>query len=257
VNAEKNPNRYALIIGNEDYTKYQTDLNSESNVDYARADAVTFSKYCVSTLGVPEENVVVLTDAISSQMKREIEKLSKLALYSNGEAELIFYYAGHGFPDERTGEGYLMPVDISGTNVTSGIKLSSLYTTLAEYPSRRVTVFLDACFSGDGRNQGLLASRGVKVPPKQDEIIGNLIVFTASSGEQSALPFNQKMHGMFTYYLLKKLQESRGEVKYGELGDFIRKEVQLNAIKFNSKDQNPEVLVSPALDGEWVEWSMK
>jgi len=148
LNNSMDKNKYALVIGNEDYTQYQGGLSSESNVDYAKADAITFSKYCIKTLGVPKENMVLLTDAISSQMRREIEKLMKLAMYSEGEAEIIFYYAGHGFPDEQSKESYLMPVDISGAEVTSGIKLSDLYSKLTKYPTKKVTVFLDACFSG-------------------------------------------------------------------------------------------------------------
>jgi len=35
-------NRYALIIGNEDYKSYQTTLSSEQNVDYAVNDATVF-----------------------------------------------------------------------------------------------------------------------------------------------------------------------------------------------------------------------
>lgn len=205
INNLKGQNKYALIIGNEDYTQYQSGLKAESNVDFARADAISFSNYCEKTLGIPKENVVLLTDAISSQMRREIEKLMKLAQYSNGDAEIIFYYAGHGFPDEVTKESYLMPVDISGSEVTSGIKLSELYDKLSKYPTKKTTIFLDACFSGSGRNQGLLAARGVKIVPKHEHFSGNLIVFTASSGEQSSLPYSQNQHGMFTYFLLKRV----------------------------------------------------
>lgn len=240
-------NRFALIIGNEDYTKFQNDLSSEVNVDFAVADASIFAEYCKKTLGIKEDNIVLLTDAISSQMNREIDKLSKLAQYSNGSAELIFYYAGHGFPDEITKESYIMPVDISGSDVNSGIKLSDLYKKLTQYPTVRVSVFLDACFSGGGRNQGLLAARGVRIAPKENPIPGNLIVFSASNGDQSSLPYKQKQHGMFTYFLLKKLQETKGNVSYKELGDYIRDQVQLNSIKINSKDQNPQVMASPSL----------
>lgn len=252
-----NTNRYVLIIGNEDYTKYQTNLNSESNVDFANRDAEIFAEYCKNTLGIPKENVVLLKDAISSQMKREIEKLSRLALYSKGEAELIFYYAGHGFPDEKTKESYIMPVDISGSDVTSGIKLSYLYKKLTENPVRSATVFLDACFSGGGRNQGLLAARGVRIQPKENLIHGNLVVFSASTGEQSSLPYKDKQHGMFTYFLLKKLQETKGNVTYDELSKYIKTEVQLNSVKINSKDQNPQILTSPSLSDEWKMWNLK
>jgi len=255
-NRAKNENRYALIIGNEDYSKYQNDLNSEVNVDFARNDAATFAKYCEQTLGLPKENIVLLTDAISSQMKREIDKLVKLAGYSNGQAELIFYYAGHGFPDEISKESYIMPVDISGSDVTAGIKLSGLYQQLTSVSSKRVSVFLDACFSGGGRNQGLLAARGVKVQPKADLVNGNLVVFSASSGMQSSLPYKEKQHGMFTYFLLKKLQETSGNITYKALSDYIKQQVQLNSVKFNSKDQNPETLISPYLQDNWMNWNM-
>lgn len=257
VNSDKYKNKYALIIGNEDYTMYQSGLNTESNVDFANRDAEIFAEYCEKTLGIPKENIVLLKDAISSQINRELEKLTKLALYSKGEAELIFYYAGHGFPDEKTKESYLMPVDISGTDVTLGIKLSDLYSKLTKYPTKKVTVFLDACFSGGGRNQGLLAARSVKIQPKENLIDGNLVVFSASTGEQSSLPYKEKQHGMFTYFLLKKLQETKGNVSYDELSDFIKTEVQLNSVKINSKDQNPQILTSPSLTEEWKKWNLK
>ncbi len=190
-------------------------------------------------------------------MNREIEKLSRLAFYSNGKAELIFYYAGHGFPDEKTKESYIMPVDISGSDVTSGIKLSYLYKKLTENPVKSATVFLVACFSGGGRNQGLLAARGVRIQPKENLVQGNLVVFSASTGEQSSLPYKEKQHGMFTYFLLKKLQESKGNVTYDELSNYIKTEVQLNSVKINSKDQNPQTLTSPSLSDEWKMWNLK
>jgi len=249
--------RYALIIGNEDYTKYQTNLKSESNVEFAKRDAKVFAEYCKMTLGIPEENIVLLQDAISSQMKREIEKLSRLALYSNGEAELYFYFAGHGFPDEKTHKSYIMPVDISGVDVVSGIELSYLYRKLTENPIKRGTVFLDACFSGGGRNQGLLVARGVKIVPKENIIKGNLVVFSASSVEQSSLSYTEKQHGMFTYFLLKKLQESKGNISYGELSDYIKDQVQLNSVKINGKDQNPQTLISPIVENDWKNWDFK
>ncbi len=58
-----------------------------------------------------------------------------------------------------------------------------------------------------GGDAGLLAARSIKVRPKQNVVNGNLVVFSASSGEQSALPYENEQHGMFTFYLLKKIKE--------------------------------------------------
>ena len=238
------PYRYALIIGNEDYTKYQPNGNSEVNVAFANHDAEVFAQYVEKTLGVPKENIVLLQDAISSQMDREIEKIQNMAKYGGKDTELIFYYAGHGLPNEKTKEGYIMPVDIIGTEIEKGIKLVDLYSKLIEYNPKRVSVFIDACFSGGGRENGLLAARGVRVKPKTNKIDGNLVIFTASSGSQTSLPYNSKYHGIFTYYLLKGIQKSRGKIAYLDLSDYIKKNVQLSSAKINYKDQNFEFAAS-------------
>lgn len=253
----KSGNTYALIIGNEDYTKFQTGLTSEANVEFARNDASVFAQYCEKTLGIPKENIVLLTDGISSQMRREIEKLCKLAKYSNGQASLIFYYAGHGFPEESTKQSYIIPVDVTGINVTDGIQLRELYLKLTESPVKRVTVVLDACFSGGGRNKGLLATRAVRFKPQQNALNGNIIVFSASSEDQTSLGYKEKNHGMFTYFLLKELQETKGSVSYNDLFEYIKQQVQITSIRVNGKDQNPEVNVSPSIEGQWKSWKMK
>ena len=112
VSKKVKSNTYALIIGNEDYSSFQTGLSTEVNVDYAINDARIFREYCVKTLGIPDKQVKLLTNATAGQM----------------------------------------PVDISGNNVALAIKLADVYSKLNEFPSKKVSVFLDACFSGGGRN---------------------------------------------------------------------------------------------------------
>jgi len=254
VNNQQFANRFALIIGNEDYTKYQTNLRSESNVDFARNDAQIFAEYAEKTLGVPKENITLVTDAIGSVMKREMERFVNRAKYSNGEVELIFYYSGHGYPDQNK-ESYIMPVDISGENVAEAIKLSSLYSQLTQYNTKSVTVFLDACFSGGGREQGLVAAKTVRIKPVENTINqGNLVVFSASSGDQESLFYDQKQHGIFTYCLLKKIQETNGNFTYGELADYLLIEVPKISNNIHYKLQNPEVNTSSGIENLWETW---
>jgi hypothetical protein len=251
-----NQNRFALIIGNEDYASQQTDLAVESNVEFARNDASAFREYAIHALGIPAENIELLLDATTGKMKQSLSRLSLLAKNSRGDAEIYFYYAGHGLPDEITKEPFLIPVDISGKNVTDGIKLSDTYRMLTEYPSKRVVVFLDACFSGGARSQGLLSSRGIKIKPKEELLNGNLVVFSASSGEQASLGYSIKEHGLFTYYLLKKLKESKANITYKELADYLNDEVGLNSVVVNSKEQNPQTNVSSQIKNQWQNWKL-
>ncbi len=256
-NAITNPYRFALIIGNEDYSSHQLDLKSESNVDFAKNDASAFKEYCINTMGIPEKNITFLLDATVGQINQGIDKLKLLSKACNGKSQLIVFYAGHGLPDEKTKEPYLIPVDVNGANVTAGIKLQDLYSSLTAFSSERITVYLDACFTGGGRNAGLIASRGVKIRPKEDVLAGNIVVFSSSSGEQSSLPYSDEKHGMFTYYLLKKLQETKGDVTYLELFESINERVSIESLLVNSKEQSPVVNTSQDIAEKWKLWRLK
>jgi len=247
-------NRFALIIGNEDYRKFQTGLQSDQNVQFARNDAVVFKEYVIKTLGVLEKHTFILTDATRGQMSREIERITELAKLTPN-AEIIFYYAGHGLPDFETYESYLVPVDVAASNLDDGIKLKDLYSKLASSKASRITVFLDACFSGGGRGEnGLLAARNVKIRPKSDIVEGNIVAFTASSGKEVSLPFEDQQHGLFTYYLLRKLQETQGDLTLDDLGQHLEQEIPKAALLENGVLQRPQILVSPELDEKWMSW---
>ena len=240
--AVKNENTYALIIGNENYADYQSGINTESNVDFARNDARVFKEYCENILGIPSENITFMTDATAGKMMQSIDKMRNLIKTSEGRLHVVVYYAGHGLPDQVTHEAYLIPVDVNGNNLSTAIKTTDLYNKLTEYPSRGVTVFLDACFSGGARNQPLSAARGIRIEPKQFQPHGKLTIFSASSGEQTSLPFRDKNHGIFTYFLLKKLQETKGDISYQALADYLNHEVKFQSVKINSKEQEPQMI---------------
>ncbi len=252
-NSNANPNRYGLIIGNEDYSSYQTGLSVESNVAFARNDAKIMKEYFLSVLGIPTENIDLNFDATAGKMNQALDRLNKIIKNTQGTAEVYVYYAGHGLPDDNK-EPFLIPVDVTGANVKSGIKLMDFYSKLTEHPSKRVTVFLDACFSGAARGQELLAMRGVRIKSNSQNLSGNIVVFAASSGEQASLPYQAKQHGLFTYYFLKKLQESKGNLSYTEMYEYLQKQVGLNSVLVNNKEQNPQLLISPGVNPKLQEW---
>ena len=260
VDTSINNFKYALIIGNENYNKYQSGLKSESNVEFAINDAFVFKKYVESTLGVPQDHITYITDALSTKMKSELDKLVALSNIESlkNKIEIIFYYAGHGYPDKESEKGYLIPVDVTGSSVSDGVALSDLYKKLSNENVKKASIFLDACFSGGGRNEGLAPGRGIMIKSKDEEIQnGNLVVFTASSGDQKSYPFKEKGHGIFTYFLLKKLQETKGNVSFDELGKYIKDNVEQNSLLKNNSLQNPSILVSSQISEIWKNWSLK
>jgi hypothetical protein len=254
ISRSLNESKFALVIGNEDYKKHQSNLNNDQNVAYAKNDALILRQYLIKTLGFPERQVFTVTDATSGQMRREINRLVELAKITP-KSEIFFYYAGHGLPDNQTREGYLIPVDITAANLSDGIGLKELYEKLASANSEKVTVVLDACFSGGGRGEaGLVSARTVKVKPKGPILAGNIVAVTATSDEELSFPLHKESHGLFTYYFLKKLKETRGEVSLAELMQYLQHEVPKASLIENPMKQTPQVLIAPGIEDKWQNW---
>jgi WD40 repeat protein len=245
-----NDKTFVVIIANENYSE-------EVKVDFAINDGTIFKEYCEKTLGIPADNIHFAKNATYGKLITEKDWLSNNLKAYKGDAKAIFYYAGHGIPGGQDQPAYLLPADGTSSNVSSALKLDDLYLTLTENPNKGVTVFLDACFSGSTRDAGMLSSaRGTKLKPREITLPGNLVVFSAASGDETAWPYKDKQHGMFTYYLLKKLQETKGDVGYKELADYINDNVYKTAIKLNSKPQTPTTKAGSDAAG-WQEWKLK
>lgn len=248
TNARDN-NAYALIIANENYMRVD-------NVSYALDDGRTFKEYCIKTLGVPSEHIVYISDASRNDLVYSIAQIKRLVA-SNNQAKLFVYYAGHGIPDEASRTAYLLPVDGYGTDVSTGYSIDMLYKELGELTSENI-VFLDACFSGAKREGGMLAeARGVAIKVKPGTPQGNTVVFSAAQGDETALPYHEKYHGMFTYFLLKKIKETKGNVTLRDLSDYIITNVSRNSVDVNSKPQTPTTISSSRISGEWQNWNLK
>lgn len=240
-----NDNTFAVIFANEHYRR-------EAAVEYAQNDGQMFKKYCESLLGLPARNIHYVEDATFNDFQAELDWLSKVGKAYGKDANIIVYYAGHGIPDEQGNHAYLLPTDGIGDNVNTGYSLNRLYALLSELEAQKITVFLDACFSGSKRGEGMLASaRGVAIKTKSESPKGNLVVFSAATSDETAYPFEENGHGLFTYFLLKKLKETSGRCSLGELSDYLTTQVTRHSIVVNSKSQTPCITASPALQNTW------
>lgn len=247
---KQNTNTFAVIIANENY-------QSVAPVPYALNDGNIFREYCLKTLGIPEKQIKYIPNATGNQIKAQVNWLQNICEVFE-DAQIIFYYAGHGIPDESSRTAYLLPVDGIGTDISTGYKLDDLYSALGNIPAKNVTVFMDACFSGSKREEGMLASaRGVAIKARSGMPQGNMVVFSAAQSDETAYPNNEEKHGMFTYFLLKKLQDTQGDVTLQELGEYITLNVSQQSILLNGKSQTPCVTPSASLDASWREWKLK
>lgn len=240
-----NENTYAVIIANENYSMV-------SKVPYALKDGERFAEYCTKILGIPERNVMHTSDASFGTMVSVMEKLKQLSVARQGDMKVILYYAGHGVPDATGREVYLLPIDSNGKQFRACYSLRDLYRELEELSVNSVMVFMDACFSGAKRDGGMVVEgRGVVIKPKRVNPRGHMVVFSAASDDETALPYKDKEHGLFTYFLLKKIKETKGDVTLKDLSDYVTANVRLESVQVNDKLQRPTLTVSSALSDSW------
>jgi hypothetical protein len=241
----QNDNTFALIIANENY-------NRVASVPFALRDGRTINEYLGKTLGIRNDHISLLEDATLNDMRYELGRLSKISEAYDGSASFIVYYIGHGIPDEKNGNGYLLPVDGYGTDIMTAYPLVDLYSLLGNMKAKKTILITDACFSGANKTGDMLvAARGIAIRSAPNKAKGRLIAFSACQGDETAYSYDEHGHGLLTYYFLKRLQETSGKTTLGELEKYIKNNVTRTAIVVNGKTQTPTVTVSPDLQEIW------
>ena len=248
VNSNSDDKTFVVIISNENYKQ-------EENVPFAKNDGEVFKIYCQKTLGIPDNHIHYAPDATLGEMNFAIYWLGNMLNAYDGEARAIVYYSGHGMPDEDGKEAYLLPVDGFSQMTEGALSTKKLYGKLKDMKSDNIIVLLDACFSGAKRDGKMLnPSRGVAIKVKEEPVGDNTVVFSAATGDETAYPFKSQKHGLFTYYVLDKMQQAGGCTTLGELSDYVTQQVRRRAVdENNGKSQTPTVIASTNNRG-WRNW---
>lgn len=244
IKAKPNKNAYAIVIGIESYRQ------KLPKADFADADAKTMSAYLTRVLGYPEENVVTLLNehATNVDLVKYFEKW--LANNVGKDSTVFIYYSGHGAPDPKTGSAYLVPYDGDPTFIAeTGYSLKRMYDALAKLPAREIIVALDSCFSGAGGRSVIAKGSRPLVMNLQASIASarNMTVLAASSGEQISSTYDEKGHGLFTYFLLKGIKneevvQADGSLEVRDLYNYIKPQVESIARKKYNNEQTPQLI---------------
>ncbi len=246
VNPKKNRNGIAVIIGNMHYQK-----SGVPEVKYAARDAALMREYVMKLFGYSAENIIYLQDATKADFDRIFgtENNFKGKLYNyvtSRESEVFIYYTGHGAPDVENRQGYFVPVDCDPTYVRlTGYPLNRFYENLTKLTTKKITVVIDACFSGQSDAGFILNNISpifikIKEPLFQ---INNLLLFTSSRADQVSHWYPQKEHSLFTYCFLKgikeKYEKTKQSVSAGDLFNILSKEVNQLSRRLYGREQQP------------------
>ena len=242
---EENRDAIAVVMGNSFYKKTK-------NVDFAINDALAMRTYLIKTLGYKDGNIFYIENATQSDFMTYfgVKGNYKGKLFNavkKNKSDVFIYYSGHGAPGLKDQKGYFVPVECDPQYVElGGYPLETFYENLAEIPAKSFTVILDACFSGADifENISPIVIQ-VKNPVMK---LNHGIVLASSSGNQVSSWYNEKQHGMFTYFFLKGIHNKNGDLNkdgqltYEELYKFISDEsegVPYYARRLHGVEQNP------------------
>ena len=238
----RNPDALAVVIGVENY-QYVPDAT------YAYNDAEVFREYLSDTLGFKKQRIKIATNSKATQA--ELNKLlgANGWLSRNivkGKSDVVVYFSGHGIANPKNNNTGILPFDVD-PNYAIGLPIKDLYYNLSKMGAKSVTVYLDACFTGQTRDSKMLIAdaRPIIISPNKDSIPSNVTVFSASSGSQISGAIKEKEHGLFTYYLLKGMSGDADinkdkSIQINELSKYVSKNVK-NQAAINGREQTPEL----------------
>jgi uncharacterized caspase-like protein len=136
------PNAYAVVIG---ISQYREEVIPK--VPYAVKDAQAVATLLETQGGIPKTHIRLLTDAkATSADLRTIGEWLRMRV--KPDSTVYVYYAGHGTPNPKTGEAYLVPWDGHPDFPSQLYPLKELEDALNKLPAKQVLVLLDSCFSG-------------------------------------------------------------------------------------------------------------
>lgn len=241
---KRNESAYAIVIGIENYRQ------NLPKADFAANDARLVTEYLTKVMGYPEENVVTLLN--DRALKSDFEKYFDKWLANNVEknSTVFIYYSGHGAPNPKTGDAYLVPYDGDPAFIDqTGYSLKRLYASLGTLPAKEIIVALDSCFSGaGGRSVIAKGSRPLVMNLQVNAALSkNISVLSASSGEEVSSTYEEKRHGLFTYFLLKGIKtedvlKKDGTLAVADLFNYLKPQVERIARKKYNNEQTPQLI---------------
>lgn len=176
VGAQAVDSRYALVIGNADYERFD-DLRNPVNDALAVAESLAPDGFAL----IGEEAHIDVTRREMLRLFRELEGAV------GPEDTAVFFFAGHGVGGQQT--NFLIPVDDRDIRTAVDVRdfavdLASLMQRLEARGAGSNIFFLDACRDNPlpAEARGSLGARGlsrVQAPPE------TLVLYSAAPGQKA------------------------------------------------------------------------
>jgi uncharacterized caspase-like protein len=215
------PQRYALVIGNSNYTRIEK-LRTPANDAADIAAALTKLGYKVE---------LKLNVGIDQMERAVIDFTDRLALDRDNEG--FFWYAGHGVQVE--GENYLLPVDVQAERISqvrrAAYSLTELLKGLESARNKVNVVVLDACRNNPLPAESRSLSRGLSAAPV---IQDTFIMFSTAAGATASDGDPRSRNSPFTEAFLKNIEKPMPI-------ETVAKDIAVETIEITKVNQRPYI----------------
>jgi WD40 repeat protein len=211
------PALYLLAVGVDTYDAPEINLyNGKKYLKYASADAKTFAALMEQQAGegklYREVKTRLMTNGQADQ-NTVLEGLEWIEQQSTANDVAMVFLAGHGKLDTH-GDYYFLPKDFKPWRYTSsGVSYDAIRKTVARLRGKALFL-IDTCYSGKAAGQ-----RGggevdiTKIVNDLSAAENGVVVFSATTGQQTAQERDEWKHGAFTKALLEAMT---GDADYNE-----------------------------------------
>lgn len=216
---------YALVIGINDY-KFLPHLKT------AESDARSVASVLRDRLGF---EVNLLLNATRQQI---VGALNRYRRELDPSANLVIYYAGHGYFDKAVDKAYWLPVDAALDDNANWISADDVTVNVKGIQARHVLIISDSCYSGTivrGINPDLTR------PSEREQYIRRMLAGTsrtliASGGNEPVADGGADGHSVFASALLRGFNQTDRDAFTAEelFYNYIREAVS------GRSDQTPE-----------------
>ena len=206
---------YALLIGVQEYQDSAIVSLNEPLKDAKELKEILIGQYTFDSA-----DVMVLSNPTFEELNVAFDNLSHRITPADN---LVIFYAGHGYFDEKTNIGYWLPSDAQEKNRARWFRNSALVENIGAINSKHTLLIADACFSG-----GIFKTRSALNNASVD--IANMMKRASRKAMTSGSLTTVPDKSVFMKYLLKTLAEN--EHKYlpsEELFDSVRMAMRNNA----------------------------
>ena len=238
---QKDPQRWAILIGVDDYAQAQ-------DLKYCGADQRALRDHFIAA-GFPKDQVFLLHDKAKEKkylpFKSNIEKQLGLVLgLVERDDVVVVAFSGHGV--HLDGTSYLCPTNAELDDPETMVSLDVVYERLKTCPASLKLLMVDAC-RNDPRLGGQRSfkptegtrqfARALTRPPQ-----GLLLLNSCTAGEIS---WEEKDfgHGVYMHFVLEGLRgkadsDSNGQISLGELSKYAGRKTKVYvARKFNDSQR--------------------